>query len=132
VIDSVVAAMGRAAAPSFVLLEALTGAAREEPVDGAAFGQRAARWNVSGLAIWEDQAEDERQIGWVRNVADGLRSASLSGAGYGNYAPVDETPDRVRAAFGVERFDRLRRLKASYDPDNVFRFNLNVPPAISS
>ena len=132
VIDSVVAAMGRAAAPSFVLLEALTGAAREEPVDGAAFGQRAARWNVSGLAIWEDQAEDERQIGWVRNVADGLRPASLSGAGYGNYAPVDETPARVRAAFGAERFDRLRRLKASYDPDNVFRFNLNVPPAISS
>jgi len=132
VIDSVIGAMGRAAGPSFVLLEALTGAAREEPADGAAFGQRAARWNVSGLAIWEDQAEDEDQIGWVRNVADALRPASLSGAGYGNYAPVDETPDRVRAAFGAERFDRLRRLKASYDPDNVFRFNLNVPPATSS
>jgi FAD/FMN-containing dehydrogenase len=114
---------------SFMLIEAITGQARIEPVGGAAFGQREARWNVSALGIWEDSADDDHRIGWVRRVTDSLRSSSLSGAGYGNYAPVDETAERVRAAFGPERFERLARIKARYDPDNVFRFNHNIPPA---
>jgi FAD/FMN-containing dehydrogenase len=41
---------------------------------------------------------------------------------------VDESPDRVRAAYGPERFERLTAIKRRYDPDNVFRFNLNIPP----
>ena len=128
-IEAIVAAMDRPPGPdSFVLIEAITGAARREPVDGAAFGQRAARWNVSGIAIWDDPAADERQIGWVRDLADALKPGSLSGAGYANYAPVDETPERVRAAFGAERFQRLAAVKRRFDPDNVFRFNLNIPP----
>ena len=53
----------------------------------------------------------------------------MTGAGYGNYAPMDETAERVRAGFGDERFERLRRVKARHDPDNVFRFNHNIPPA---
>ena len=113
---------------SFVLLEAITGAARTEPPGGAAFGQRAARWNVSALAIWEDPGDDARQIGWARDSADALRPASLTGAGYANYAPFDKSPDRVRAAFGPERFDRLSGIKQRFDPDNVFRFNLNISP----
>ena len=40
-------------------IEAISGAARHEPPGGAAFGQREARWNVSGIAIWEDPAEDD-------------------------------------------------------------------------
>ena len=113
---------------SFVLLETLNGVARREPSDGSAFGQRDARWNVSGIAIWEESADDAAQIGWARAYADALRPSSLSGAGYANYAPVDETPERVRAAFGSERFERLTAVKRRYDPDNAFRFNLNVLP----
>ncbi len=117
------------ASQSFILLEAMSGAARHEPPGGAAFGQREARWNVSAIAIWEDAAHDDGEIGWAREVADGLRPSSLTGAGYANYAPVDETPDRVRRAFGDERFARLAAVKRRYDPDNAFRFNLNIPPA---
>jgi FAD/FMN-containing dehydrogenase len=117
------------ASQSFILLEALSGAARREPAGGAAFGQREARWNVSAIAIWEDPAEDDAEIGWARTVADALRPSSLTGAGYSNYAPVDETPDRVRLAFGEDRFARLAVVKRRYDPDNAFRFNLNIPPA---
>ncbi len=128
-IRAVVAAMDeRPGSVSFVLLETMNGAARHEPVDGAVFGQREARWNVSGIAIWEDPADDAAQIAWARGLADGLRPSSLSGAGYANYAPVDETPERVRAAYGSKRFQRLAAVKRRYDPQNVFRFNLNIPP----
>jgi FAD/FMN-containing dehydrogenase len=114
---------------SIVLMEAMSGRARLEPNGGASFGQREARWNVSALAIWEDPVDDERQIEWVRRTAASLSSASLSGAGYGNYAPFDETDDRVRASYGPERYARLQAIKRRYDPENVFRFNLNIPPA---
>ena len=130
VIDASVAAMAdRPESSSFLLLEAITGAAREEPPGGAAFGQRAARWNASAIGIWEDPADDAVQIGWVRDYTNAIRPASLTGAGYGNYAPPDETEERVRASFGTERFERLQRVKRRYDPDNVFRFNHNIPPA---
>ncbi len=119
----------RPAPPSFLLLEAITGAARHEPAGGAAFGQRAARWNVSALAIWTDPADDARQVAWARAVAEGLRPASLTGAGYANYASADESTERVLAAFGPERFARLAEVKRRYDPANVFRANLNIPPA---
>ena len=62
-----------------------------EPEGGAAFGQREARWNVTALGIWEDPAEDDAHIAWARRTADALAPARCSGAGYGNYAPADET-----------------------------------------
>jgi FAD/FMN-containing dehydrogenase len=114
---------------SDVLIEAMHGAARSEPEGGAAFGQRAAQWNVSALGMWEDPSRDAEVIGWARRSTDRFAQWSVNGAGYGNYAPVDETPERVRAAFGQDRFARLRQLKARYDPENQFRFNHNIPPA---
>jgi FAD/FMN-containing dehydrogenase len=113
---------------SFVLLEAINGRARVEPEGGAAFGQREARWNVSAIAIWEDPEQDDAHIAWARRMAAGLAPSSYSGSGYANYASADETAERVRAGFGPERFARLQAVKRRYDPDNVFRFNLNVPP----
>jgi FAD/FMN-containing dehydrogenase len=129
-IDAVIEAVTHApGAFSILLLEAITGVARTEPAGGAAFGQRQARWNITALGIWEDPVEDAEQIAWARRTADAIRPASLSGAGYGNYASADETAERVRASFGTERFERLSRVKRRYDPDNTFRSNLNIPPA---
>jgi len=128
-VDAVVDAMRTVpGGHSFMLLENIGGRARHEPDGGAAFGQREARWNVSAIGVWEDLAQDAEQIAWVRGAVDALGPASLSGAGYGNYAPVDETDERVRASFGPERYARLARVKRLYDPDNVFRFNHNIEP----
>ena len=113
---------------AFVLIEGITGAARNEPVGGAAFGQRAAHWNASALGIWESPDDDAMAIGWARRVAALLEPLSLSGAGYVNYSPVDETPERVMAGYGAERWDRLVAVKRRYDPENVFRFNHNIDP----
>jgi FAD/FMN-containing dehydrogenase len=128
-VDAVVEAMRTVpGGHSFMLLENIGGRARNEPDGGAAFGQRDARWNVSAIGVWEDPAQDAEQIAWVRGTVEALGPASLSGAGYGNYAPVDETDERVRASFGPERYARLARVKRLYDPDNVFRFNHNIEP----
>ncbi len=111
-----------------VLLEGIVGSGRSEPEGGAAFGQRAAAWNASALAIWESPDEDNVAIGWARRVADLLAPASLTGGGYVNYSPVDESADRVRAAYGPDRWQRLVAVKRRLDPDNVFRFNHNIRP----
>src|SRR5205085_10467914 len=102
------------------------GAGRVEPPGGASFGQRAATWNASALAIWESPDQDPVAIGWSRRVAALLEPASLSGGGYVNYSPVDEPAERVRAAYGPERWERLVAVKRRLDPENVFRFNHNI------
>lgn len=112
-----------------ILLESIRGAGHREPDGGAAFGQRAATWNASALAIWEDPADDFAQMEWARATTDRFGPNSLSGAGYANYSPVDETNERVRMSFGTERFTRLAAVKRQYDPGNRFRFNLNIAPS---
>jgi FAD/FMN-containing dehydrogenase len=41
----------------------------------------------------------------------------------------EEGPERVRAAYPGATWDRLARIKAEYDPTNLFRLNQNIPPA---
>jgi hypothetical protein len=41
----------------------------------------------------------------------------------------NEGPARVREAYPGPTWDRLRKIKAAYDPTNLFRLNHNIPPA---
>jgi FAD/FMN-containing dehydrogenase len=42
--------------------------------------------------------------------------------------PAAATPDRVRAAYSPEDWERLVELKNRYDPENLFRMNQNIRP----
>ena len=42
---------------------------------------------------------------------------------------MEEGGERVRQAYGTEKYDRLRALKRKYDPDNFFQLDQNIPPA---
>lgn len=63
----------------------------------------------------------------TRGLVEALGDA-LTGEAYFNYLRGDEQA-RVPRAFGEAKYARLRALRRRYDPDNVFRLNLNVPPA---
>jgi len=64
----------------------------------------------------------------IRRRAASIEASSLTGAGYVNYSPVDESSERVQAAYGPERYERLVAVKRRLDPANVFRFNHNIAP----
>ncbi|MFF0781882.1 FAD-binding oxidoreductase [Streptomyces sp. NPDC003720] len=87
---------------------------------------RDAPWAVHPFAIWQDPADDERAVAWVREVRADVRPWS-TGAVYLNFIG-DEGRDRVRAGLGEGNLLRLEKVKRAYDPDNVFRFNHNILP----
>ena len=60
-------------------------------------------------------------------------SSYETGATYVDYLELDgASPERVRAAYLPEDWERLVELKDRYDPDNLFRFNRNIPPSSPS
>jgi FAD/FMN-containing dehydrogenase len=121
-----IVALGRP--PGGVLIESLHGAPKDSDASTAAVGFRGAAFNISAMAMWEDTGLDEQYIAWARDTAAAIEPWSHSGGGYVNYMQADEPIERVRAAFGAEAFERLRRLKTRHDPNNVLRRNQNVPP----
>jgi FAD/FMN-containing dehydrogenase len=65
---------------------------------------------------------------WVRSFWEALRPYATGSGSYVNFmAEIEE--DRVRAAYGAEKYDRLARIKAEYDPNNILRLNANIQPA---
>ncbi|MFG2376167.1 FAD-binding oxidoreductase [Streptomyces sp. NPDC048504] len=88
---------------------------------------RNAPWAVHPFGMWEDAADDERCIAWVRDVRARVQPWS-TGAAYLNFIG-DEGTDRVTAGLGAENTRRLAAVKREYDPDNVFRYNHNIAPA---
>ncbi|MDH6520077.1 FAD/FMN-containing dehydrogenase [Streptomyces sp. SAI-135] len=101
---------------------AIAAGPREFPVP-----YRDAAWAVHPFGIWEDPADDERGVQWVRDMRADVQPWS-TGAVYLNFIG-DEGADRVAAGVGPENTRRLAEVKRQYDPDNVFRFNHNIRPA---
>ena len=107
-------------------LRVLGGALARVPADATAFAHRNSRIMVNVAAIFarpEERAVHER---WVTGLAADLQQND-QGAYVGFLAEDGE--ERIRAAYPGTTWDRLRAVKATYDPDNVFRMNQNIPPA---
>ena len=111
---------------SAVQLRVLGGAMARVPADATAFAHRDRRIMANVAALFEDPEEQAMHEAWVTGLHDVLRS-DAAGA-YVNFLS-DEGEERVHEAYPDPTWDRLARIKAGYDPDNVFHRNQNIPPA---
>jgi FAD/FMN-containing dehydrogenase len=107
-------------------LRVLGGAVARVPADATAFAHRQSRIMVNVAALVERVEDRPTHEPWTRGFAAALHHGD-DGA-YVNFLG-DEGADRTRAAYPGETWDRLRRIKARYDPTNLFRLNQNIPPA---
>jgi FAD/FMN-containing dehydrogenase len=83
---------------------------------------------VTAEANWTDSGQDDAAIAWARELWTALDRHSNGGL-YVNFPGLGEDPEALaRAGYGVN-YDRLARVKAKYDPANLFRANVNIPPA---
>jgi FAD/FMN-containing dehydrogenase len=127
VIETVVDFAGRISSPlSDIKLAPLGGAIGRVAEGDTAYPHRQAPWVININTRWAEGPPDEH-VAWTRALWEQLQPASTGGV-YVNFLG-DEGPDRVRAAYGDSNYQRLARLKAVYDPDNVFHLNQNIPPA---
>lgn len=81
------------------------------------------RYFVSVYAVWEDPADDETNIGWLRRTLEPFESIST-----GHYAgDVDLTarPTRPQRTLAAERWERYLRLKREWDPEDRFQRHLS-------
>jgi FAD/FMN-containing dehydrogenase len=103
----------------------LGGAISRVGEDETAFNGRASGHtiNINATTATREGFEEERE--WSRNFWTALQPYHTSV--YVNFL-MEEGEERIRQAYGAERYDRLKALKRRYDPDNFFRLNQNIPP----
>src|SRR6266545_4155738 len=127
IIDTIVEHSSRIRSPmSYSIVFQLGGAIADVPEDATAYSNRHAAHNVNINAVWlPHQPIGDQETEWTRQYFAALEPHQ-AGA-YLNFLDRDDQ-ERVRTAFGDETYQRLRTIKARYDPDNVFRSNHNISP----
>jgi FAD/FMN-containing dehydrogenase len=132
-IDVILEQQPRKAFPlSFLPIFVLGGAYGRASEDGSSFGGRRSHTymvNIAAAAPTLELYETERT--WVRTFWSALAPHAVGVGSYVNFM-TDPEEDRVRAAYGPQKYDRLAQIKARYDPDNLFHLNANIRPAPST
>ena len=125
-IDVVIDYAGRLpSGESEIFLGLLGGAANTHAADEMAYPHRSALYAMNVHTRWLEPAEDAQCLAWAREF---FKAAAPHAAGgvYINFLNEDEV-DRIAEAYGPN-YNRLREIKAKYDPDNLFRSNQNIRP----
>jgi len=115
-------------APMRVVQVRALGGAMARVADGAtSFAHRGRKLMVNVAAFYEGDEDRARREEWVKDLATVITEGDDTG--YVGFLGA-EGPDRVRAAYPGQTWERLRRVKAVYDPDNLLHRNQNIPPAV--
>jgi FAD/FMN-containing dehydrogenase len=113
---------------STVHIYPINGAAGRVAPDATAWNYRSARYAEVIVGVDPEPANAELVRSWCIDYYDRTHPfAASGGGGYVNFTS-DTGDERVRAAYG-SNYERLARIKSTYDPDNVFHLNHNIPPA---
>ena len=127
-IDTLIAQFAACPSPmSGLVLEHMHGAATRVGIDETAFPHRREGYNFLVVSEWLNPDDNGQNIAWARQSYDLMRPCFAPGR-YVNYLGDDDGEDAVAAAYGPNH-QRLRTLKAKYDPTNLFRLNQNIRPA---
>ena len=111
---------------SAVILFQVDGALNQLEDEHSPVGNRDARYVLNIAGSWEQAGEDSANIQWAREAWNEMKSFSTGGT-YINFLSGDEGPERTKAALG-KGLQRLARVKAKWDPQNIFRTNWNIKP----
>jgi FAD/FMN-containing dehydrogenase len=112
---------------TFASIWPFRGAMLGVPAEATAFGDRSMPYMLSLDAIWSSPADDDANIGWVRDSWQGMQRHS-TGRMYLNFPGHGEGDNLVRDAYGAATYARLQQIKRTYDPGNLLRMNQNIPP----
>jgi FAD/FMN-containing dehydrogenase len=110
-----------------IFIASLGGAINRVPAGATAYPHRNVQFVVNVHTRWGHPAEDEACIAWARGLYAAAAPFATGGV-YVNFMPDDEI-QRVRSGAYGPNYDRLAKIKAKYDPTNLFRMNQNVVPA---
>ena len=118
---------GVPSAHSAVAIEPLGGAVARVGIAETAFPHRLARFSLVIVSMWTDPAQSDANIRWTRELWSAMQPHATE-AVYVNYLDTDDA-GRVQEAYDAATYERLRRIKERYDPENFFRVNQNIAPA---
>lgn len=105
----------------------LGGAVADIPEEATAYSGRKGGFYWIAQPIWDNPADDDACLRWGRN--GGARLAALSQAGNYLNEQGEVGLEQALQAYGPAKYQRLARLKARMDRENLFRLNQNIPPA---
>jgi FAD/FMN-containing dehydrogenase len=108
-------------------IRVLGGAMARVPVEATAFAHRRSHIMVNVAAMYERPDEAAVHEPWVKGFAAALRQGD--GGAYVGFLD-EEGEARIREAYPGATFERLVEVKRRYDPENLFRLNHNIPPAL--
>jgi len=127
-IDVLVAYCNAMTSPlSQVHLQHLEGQVRRVGEEETAFSHRDALCALNIVTKWVHLRESGKHIQWTRDFEAAMRPYSTGGV-YVNFLG-EEGEDRVIAAYGRAKYERLAALKRKFDPTNFFRLNQNIRPS---
>ena len=110
-------------------LRELGGALAPTSSDLSPIGRRGSQFIMNGIGMTPTPEMAKKVQSYLAYVSEAARSHE-TGATYVNFLELDgATPERVKAAYSAEDWQRLVALKDRYDPHNLFRFNRNIPPS---
>jgi hypothetical protein len=131
VIDALIEQFSRCPSPmSGLILECFHGAVTRVEPTATAFPHRSRGYNLAIVSQWTTPEEADANVAWARETF-GAVEPHLAGRAYINYLGDDVGQQIVQASYGPN-FERLRKLKDRYDPQNLFHLNQNIPPSGSS
>ncbi len=106
-----------------------SGAAGRVAADATPWAYRDAKYAGVIVGIDPDPANADKITAWCKEYWEATHPYSSGGA-YLNFI-MDEGQDRIKASYR-QNYDRLAAIKRKYDPDNFFRVNQNITPALET